>query len=52
MNFRGRIFFILGVLGVKDKKKKFDRESSSQVRKMLGCLNLKYENCNFTCQRL
>ncbi len=26
-----------------DSRKKIDRESSSEVRKMLGCLNQKYE---------
>ena len=52
---RGRTeltFFILGVLGVIDPRKKIDRESSSEVRKMLGCLNKKCKNCNFICQRL
>ena len=33
--------------GVIDSRKKFDRESSSEVRKMLGCLKCKYENCIF-----
>ncbi len=35
-----------------DSRKKFDRESSSEVRKMLGCLKCKYENCIFICRRL
>ncbi len=26
-----------------------DRKSSLEVRKMLGCLNCKYENCIFIC---
>ena len=30
-------------------RKKFDRESSSKVHKMLGCLKCKYENCIFIC---
>ncbi len=45
-------FLISDVLGVIDSRKKFDRESSSEVCKMLGCLNRKYENCIFICQRL
>ncbi len=45
-------FFILDVLGVIDSRKKFDRKSSSEVRKMLGCLKCKYENCIFICRRL
>ncbi len=35
-----------------DSRKKFDRESSSKVRKMLGCLKCKYENSIFICRRL
>ncbi len=30
----------------------FDCESSSEVRKMLGCLNHKYESCISICQHL
>ncbi len=30
-----------------DCRKKFDRESSSKVRKMLGCLKCKYKNLHF-----
>ena len=44
-------FFILGVFGVIEPRKKFDLESSSEVHKMLGCLNHKYKNCIFICQR-
>ena len=40
------------VLGVIDPRKKFDHESLSEVRKMLGCLNRKYENYIFICQHL
>ena len=32
-----------------DFRKKFDRKSSFKVRKMVGCLKCKYENCNFIC---
>ncbi len=39
--------FISGVLGVIDPRKKYGRESSSEVRKMMGCLKCKYENCIF-----
>ena len=35
-----------------DPKKKFGGESSSEVRKMLGCLNCKYADCIFICRRL
>ncbi len=35
------------ILGVIDPRKKFGRESLSQVRKILGCLKCKYENCIF-----
>ncbi len=45
-NFRGRIFF--GGLS----PLKFGRESSFEVRKMLGCLKCKYENCIFIRERL
>ncbi len=38
--------FHLGRLGG-DSRKKFNRKSSSEVRKMLGCLKCKYENCIF-----
>ncbi len=40
-------FFFSGVLGVIDPRTKFDRKSSSEVHKMLGCLKCKYENCIF-----
>ena len=30
-----------------DSRKQFDSESSSEVHKMLGCLNCKYPNCSF-----
>ncbi len=40
-------FFILGVLGVIDPRKKFEPKSSSEVRKMLGCSNQRYENFDF-----
>ena len=33
-------------------EKKFGRESSSEVRKMLGCSNQNYENFDFICRRL
>ncbi len=36
---------ISGVLGMIDPRKKFGAESSSEVRKMLGCLNCKYASC-------
>ncbi len=52
MNFCGRIFFISDVLGIMDWIKKFDRESSSEVCKMWGCLKCKYENCIFIFWRL
>ena len=42
-------FFVSDVLGVINSRKKFDRESSSEVHKMLGCLKSKYENCIFIC---
>ena len=45
-------FFISDVFQVIDPRKKFDRESSSEVHKMLGCSNRKYENCFFICRRL
>ncbi len=57
MTFRGRIyflgsiFFFSGVLGVIDPRKKFDRENSSEVRKMLGCSNQNYENLDFIRRR-
>ncbi len=35
-----------------DPRKKFDGESSSEVRKMLGCLNCKYADCIFIRRRL
>ncbi len=35
-----------------DPRKKFGGESSSEVRKMLGCLNCKYANCIFIRRRL
>ena len=38
--------------GVIDCRKKFDNESSSEVRKMLGCFKCKYENCIFIFRRL
>ncbi len=44
--------FHLGRLGGDRLQKKFDRESSSEVRKMLGCPKCKYENCIFICRRL
>ena len=44
--------FISGVLGVIDPRKKFHRENSSEVRKMLGCSNKKYENFDFIRRRL
>ena len=34
-----------------DPRKKFAHESSSEVRKMLGCLKRKYENCIFIRRR-
>ncbi len=43
---------ISGVLGVVDSRKKFDRESSSEVRKMFGRLKCNYENCIFIRERL
>ncbi len=33
-------------------QKKFSRESSSEVRKILGCLKCKYENCIFIQEHL
>ena len=45
-------FFISGVLGMIDPRKKCDHKSSSEVRKMLGCLNCKYANCIFIRRRL
>ncbi len=40
------------VLGMIDPRKKFGSESSSEVRKMLGCLNCKYADCIFIRRRL
>ncbi len=45
-------FFISGGLEVIDPRKKIGRESSSEIRKMLGCLKYKYENCIFIRERL
>ncbi len=36
---------ISDILGLIDSRKKFDHESTSEVRKMLGCLKCKYKNC-------
>ncbi len=44
--------FHLGCLGGDRPHKKFGRESSSEVRKMLGCLKCKYQNCIFIRERL
>ncbi len=44
--------FHLGCLGGDRPHKQIDRESSSEVCKILGCLNRKYENCIFIRQRL
>ncbi len=33
-------------------QEKFDRKSSSKVRKMLGCLKCKYADCIFICWHL
>ncbi len=35
-----------------DPRMKFGRESSSEVRQMLGCLKRNYENCIFIRERL
>ena len=56
MNFLSNFFLEsitpkTNVLGVIDCTK-FDRESSSEGRKMLGCLKCKYENCIFIFRRL
>ena len=40
-------FFISGVLGVIDPRKKSVRKRSSKVRQMLECWKFKYENCIF-----
>ena len=45
-------FFNSDVFGVIDPRKKFDRESSSEVSRMTGCSNQLYENFDFICQRL
>ncbi len=55
MNFRSRIFS--GVYHPQDtrdetQEKKSAAKSSSEVRKMLGCLKCNYENCIFIWERL
>ncbi len=44
--------FHLGRLGGDRLQEKIDRESSSEVGKMLGCLKCKYESCIFICRCL
>ncbi len=45
-------FTISDVFGVIDPRKKFDRESSSEVCQMMGCSNQRYESFDFICRRL
>ncbi len=45
-------FFVSDILVMIDWRKKIDRESSSEVHKMWGCLKCKYENCIFIFWRL
>ncbi len=44
--------FYIGRLWGDRLQKKFDRESSFEVRKMLGCLKCKYKNWIFIFRRL
>ncbi len=50
--FRGSITPQTSEMKKIEPRKKFDHESSSEVRKMLGCSNRKFENCTFICRHL